>query len=254
MKSIYKFKVQSIQKLRKVLIAIYGLKDKKVIHFIHISKTGGTSIKTALNRHLYVTNRYLICLHTHNFRLKDIPIGDGAFFFLRDPISRFISSFYSRKRMGKPRYNIPWSVDEEIAFSHFSTPNELALALSAKDVNIQNSAISAMKSIKHVNSSYSDWFDSKDYFLSRLTDIKFIGFQESLEQDFTNLRKILYLPKVVKLPQDATKAHRSPSHLDTYLEDKAKQNLLEWYVSDYEFFELCQEQAKKINSESLLME
>ena len=105
-----------------------------------------------------------------------------------------------------------------------------------------------MKTIKHVNSSYYDWFDSKDYFLSRLTDIIFIGFQESLEKDFNSLKKILDLPEVVNLPQDGTKAHRSPSNLDTDLEDKAKQNLMEWYASDYEFFKLCHEQARRINN------
>ncbi len=74
-------------------------KNIQKIHFIHIGKTGGTAVKYALQDYnaTVLGCRYEIILHNHNFKLKDIPIGEKFFFFVREPIDRFISGFYSRK-------------------------------------------------------------------------------------------------------------------------------------------------------------
>jgi len=223
----------------------YSLQGKQVVHFLHIGKTGGTTIKEAL-RHNLITDNYFIKLHHHNFRLKDVPKGHKIIFFLRDPISRFISGFYSRKRMGRPRINNPWCPNEEIAFTQFNTPNELAKCLSSKEKNIKTTAISAMREIDHVKSHFLDWFNDKNYFLSRISDVLYIGFQETLNQDFMNIKKILHLPEFVELPKDEVKSHKNPSHYDKHLDYDAKQNLRKWYKEDYEFLELCKEKAKQI--------
>src|SRR5690606_3021725 len=101
---------------------------KTNLHFIHIGKTGGSNIK-ATSKNIKLDNFKLI-FHPHNVRLKDIPIGDKYFFCTRDPIDRFQSGFYSRKRKGQPRYYSEWSKDEEKSFSLFSSPNELAAMLN----------------------------------------------------------------------------------------------------------------------------
>ena len=54
-------------------------------------------------------------------------------FFVRDPISRFVSGFNSRLRKGLPKMYFPWAPGEKLAFSRFATPNQLALALSSSD-------------------------------------------------------------------------------------------------------------------------
>ena len=61
-----------------------------------------------------------------NSILNDVPAGEKVVFFTRDPVSRFISGFYSRKDgdhgtrfRGLPARKPP--------FPEFSTPNELAL-------------------------------------------------------------------------------------------------------------------------------
>lgn len=221
-----------------------NLQGKQVVHFLHIGKTGGTAIIEAIKYNL-TNNKYIIQIHGHDFRLKDVPIGHKCFFCLRDPISRFVSGFYSRKRKGQPKYNNPWKINEEIAFNQFSTPNELAFALSSEDINVQESAIKAMKNIGHVKSHYWDWFHDKEYFVSRIEDIMFVGYQENLECDFEKLKKILLLPNSLQLPQDKVISHRSNSNEDKHLDDKAKQNLMLWYAQDYKFIKLCKE--KKIN-------
>jgi hypothetical protein len=221
-----------------------GSPDRQIIHFLHIGKTGGTAINHALEP-VRNTAVYRIELHQHSFRLKDVPDGDKVVFFLRDPAKRFVSSFNDRQREGKPRYGGAWGDGEKAAFRQFHTPNDLAGALSSKSPSTRKAAIRAMKTISHVNSSYWDWFENEAYFLSRIRDILFIGFQETLDEDFAALRKMLWLPETIDLPKDDFHAHRSPGEQDTYLGEEALQNLREWYAADYEFIRLCKEHAKR---------
>ena len=207
------------------------------VHFLHIGKTGGSAIKFALKGHQRTKN-YVIHLHEHHFRLDNIPKGEKLFFGVRDPVDRFISAFYSRKREGKPRYAALWSEEEKEAFNRFETPNELALALSVKDDIVKSEAIRAMRSIAHVKDSYWDWFVSETYFLERMSDVLFVCEQENLENDFKRLKDILSLPKHIELPKDSYQAHANPKDIDKKLESQAVINLKRWYSKDYEFLEL----------------
>jgi len=96
---------------------------ERPLHFLHIGKTGGTAVKHALKP---VAAPGYLMLHGHDVRLHDVAPDEQVFFFLRDPLSRFVSAFYSRQREGRPRYVVPWTPDEEAAFGRFRTANELA--------------------------------------------------------------------------------------------------------------------------------
>lgn len=230
-------------KLNNLNLKFYRLKGGKIVNFIHVGKTGGSAIKYALRNHL-VTDQYKIHLRGHTCKLRDIPQGDSVFFFLREPISRFISSFYYKKNQ-KRRWKHPRFLEEKLALETFHSANDLAMALSAEDPDIKQAAVTAMESIEHVNTFYADWFDTKEYLLSRMSDILYIGFQETLEQDFENLKQILGLPKKLELPKDISKANKTLKD-DTDLSEEARQNLISWYASDYEFYQLCQEKAEQI--------
>src|SRR5689334_1107802 len=84
------------------------------VHLLHVGKTGGTAVKHALAG--VVTEQFRIVAHSHDITIRDVPIGEHVVFFVRDPISRFVSGFYSRQRQGRPRYDVPWSPNESIAF------------------------------------------------------------------------------------------------------------------------------------------
>jgi hypothetical protein len=122
------------------------------IHFLHIGKTGGTALGSVLKAYP-VTRQYAISVHFHDVRLTDIPAGEKVFFFLRDPISRFISSFYSRQRQGRSRYNFAWSPEEECAFGLFKTANDLGQALVDEGSESYEHAVNAMLNIHHVRSA-----------------------------------------------------------------------------------------------------
>jgi hypothetical protein len=225
----------------------HALCGRRIVHFIHIGKTGGTAVKHALGSHA-TTPAYLIRRHGHQTQLRHIPEGHGVIFFLRDPQERFVSGFYSRLREGRPRFNNPWQPHERFIFERFPTPNNLARGLSSLDNDERGDAEAAMRTISHVRDSYLRWFESEEYFLSRLADIFFIGFQESLNDDFQNLKTKLGLPQTLTLPEDDVLTHRSPSYLDRRLDDEAVRNIRRWYAADFNFLDLCRAYARRINA------
>jgi len=233
---------------KKALLFNYKLQGKQFIHFLHIGKTGGSAIRNSLSnnfksviskKNVYKLNENIIFLHNHSFKIRNVPKGEKIVFFLRDPVSRFVSGFYSRKRKDQPLYNYKWRPEEKIAFSHFNTPNQLAIALSSDDENERTIAQNAMNGISHVNMQFSFWIESETYLMSRRADILFIGFQETLTQDFKILKSKLNLPDKVKLPEDDLQSHRSLKGEDKTLEDRAVENIKDWYSDDYKILSLC---------------
>ncbi len=191
---------------------------------------------------------YRVELHDHNFALMDVPPGEKAIFFLRDPITRFVSGFHSRKRQGMPRFFFPWRPAEKAAFARFSSPDELAASLSSDNSERRLAAVEAMRRIRHVKDSYSRWLGTRDYFLARLPDIFFVGFQEQLSEDFQRLQSKLGFPDEIALPSDDIAAHRNPSGIDLEVGETAATNLRNWYARDYELVALCRDKAPTINA------
>lgn len=205
---------------------------------MHISKAGGTAVKFAL-KNCHFTKKYVILVHPHAFNLEDLAASHKVVFFVRDPITRFVSGFNSRFRGGQPRYQGTWSQEEATAFEIFQRPGQLAEALSTEDPVLHMKALHAMNNIGHVRSSLARWLISPEYLSSKADQILFIGFLENLELDFTKLKAILGLPQELSLPLDEIMAHRTPASMDRHLSPLARQNLEQWYVRDYIFYHEC---------------
>jgi len=215
------------------------MRKKQTVHFLHIGKTGGSAVKSVLNEYLE-TSKYTLKLHGHNKSLKDIPEGEYVILFLRDPVSRFISGFYSRQRKGQPRYHSEWSPQEKEVFETFITPNQIAISLANELSKNHALSIMAMKTVRHFK-PYKKWYGDFEYFQSRIEDIIFIGFQESLDSDFIELKSILGIPESVSLPIDDIAAHKNPKNLDKSIEESGISALNHWYSDDFEFISLCKE-------------
>lgn len=220
-----------------------GKSVKRKVHFLHIGKTGGSAIKSVLNESLE-TPKFTLKLHEHQTTLKDIPEGEYIIFFLRDPISRFVSGFYSRLRKGQPRYHSEWRPQEKIIFETFNTPNMLACSLSSKSSKDYLLALQAMEHVEHLK-RYSYWYGDSEYFKSRIKDILYIGFQESLNADFCELKNILGLPETAQLPEDDVGAHRNPKGLNKSIDKEGLLALNNWYHEDNKFVSLCKEFMSK---------
>lgn len=248
MAAVYEKVVKSVKRAasaarREADIFRCKISGRQIVRLLHIGKTGGTAVKYAL-RSCSRTKDFLIIPEAHSTTLRDVSPGEKVVFFLRDPVERFVSGFYSRQRQGRPKYVSRWSPAEAEAFERFSSADLLAKALRSGDAAEKAAAEKAMRSIQHVRDKYMNWFESEHYFCSRLDDIFFIGRQESLDRDFEELKKLLRLPASVSLPNDDMNAHRNPADVNRKLGQEAIESLREWYKDDYAFIRLCEERKK----------
>jgi hypothetical protein len=207
-------------------------------HFLHISKTGGGAVKAALAA--APSQQYRVLTYDHSVSLADVPAGENAIFFLRDPIERYVSGFNWRLQRWPVKSASHLREAQRAAFAAFPTPDALGVALAEEGGRLHNEALAAMASIGHVRNHYSEWLLSPDYVMSRSDDLLFIGTQEDLNNDFEILKRILALPDDAELPPlNHPKAHRNPPHLDTTLSPIARHALRLWYSEDYVLFETC---------------
>ena len=229
------------------------------IHYVHIGKSGGTALKHAIREAgqaaIAGTDAKFdkevpwdsplgpVHLHGHGFKLRHVPEGDVAFFSIRDPASRFVSSFYSRLRQGMPRYFREWSEEEEQAFKWFKTPQDLALALAKRRGKKRAQAEFAMQAIRHIRRPLSLWLGDADHLKQKLPQVAYIAQQETLDEDWQRIKAMLSLPADLELPSDPVKAHRAPEDLDRTLTPKMLDSLKDWYAEDYKLVALC-EQAR----------
>ncbi|WP_141667323.1 sulfotransferase family 2 domain-containing protein [Burkholderia cepacia] len=218
--------------------------DGSRIHFLHIGKTGGTALVHAI-KSLGADGRDIrdVHLHGHAVRLPDIPVGEKVFFCLRNPITRYVSGFYSRLRKGRPRYQGEWTEGEAAAFARFGTADALARAIFSQDQAVSAAAHHAMRQIDHVKTSMWDWLISPAYLRSRAADIAFIAQQEWLTDDASVLSEILGLGPL-HLPDDEVDAHRNPAHFDKTLCMQGEDNIRRWYRNDFDAIEVCREIAR----------
>lgn len=206
------------------------LPNRGPVHVLHIGKTGGTALRHALSQ-VPATAALSLVLHHHPTTLEQVPAGERVLFALRDPISRFISAFHSRRRQGRPRYFFPWNPFEERLFAAFPTPSLLAESLADTTAPLHPLAVEAMGQIRHF-APQAHWLGSEAALRERQDSIVHVAFQHSLSEDFAAIKRLLGLPPSLALPDDDTLAHRSPAGLDRSLSPEAEASLRAWYAED----------------------
>ena len=205
------------------------------MHFLHIRKTGGTAVKTALYPWAGAIE---LRLHPHHTTLADIPVGERVICILRDPVERFVSGFNSRLRRGAPRFDRPWNAGEEIAFARYDTPGALADGLVADDPQ----AIEAMHAIRELGRAQADWLPQA-LIEQRRGDLLWIGHNDTLDNDFERLKGLLSLPRDVRLPADDIAAHRTPPEYSRSLSPTGRRALQEMFACDYRLIAWAREMA-----------
>ena len=177
------------------------------LHFLHIGKAAGTQVRYLARRVNAAQDRWQIVKHDHNKNLRDLERQDAYFFSIRDPLTRFFSGFYSRKRKGRPRLNVPWTMDEKQAFETFHHANDLAEALFTPGQR-GHDAFAAIKAIRHTAKNQVDWFESRGALL-RVQPPVWILRQEHFDRDWDGLVQRLGLVGEFTPTCDGKKAHRN---------------------------------------------
>lgn len=212
--------------------------NRRVVYFLHIGKAAGSQIKNALAQINAQQRAVYMQPMRHDITLKDIPEPADYFFSVREPISRFRSGFYSRKRRGQPLNNFPWTRYEEQAFATFEHANDLAEALFARGERGMH-ALAAIKSIEHTAQDQIDWFATTGDFFTIRPPLWILR-QEHFEQDFETFLARAGIAIKPILRQDAVGAHRNDYTQTLPLSEKAKENLRRWYAQDFAFYEAAE--------------
>jgi sulfotransferase famil protein len=215
------------------------------VHIIHIPKSGGSAIRFALREARAKAGGELnsrwgpVWGHDHRFRMVHLEPADMAVFALRDPVSRFISSFYSRLRQGKPRYDLKWTPQERRSFQWFQTPRELADALAEPKGEEHKHAVYAMRWIRHVNRPMTRWLGSPASLYLNRDKVLYVARQESLDDDWERLKELLELPREQVLPKDDIISHRTSYTGDTSISEAGLLALRRWYADDYQVLDFA---------------
>jgi hypothetical protein len=217
----------------------WGADRREPVHFLHIGKNAGTQVGLIAEQINAAGRPVRIVKHGHTVSLRDLPPGDRYFFSIRNPESRFVSGFYSRKRKGQPRIYSEWTAHEAEAFRRFEHANNLAEALSGDDA-LGRSAFFAMKSISHLSMNQLDWFDRSGLFLDLRPPV-FILRTEHFEPDLRELIARLGLEFRFELSRDDVRAHRNDYSQVPALSEKARTNLRDWYRLDFAFYRHCED-------------
>lgn len=207
------------------------------VHFLHLGKCGGTAIGSLVPSINRMQATYRVIRQGHHTFLRDLPVDDAYFFSIRDPMTRFVSGFYSRKREGWPRTVSPWNSYERAAFATFDHATDLAEALFRTD-QVGIAARGAIKAIEHTAMDQVQWFYGAGNFLEVRPPL-FIIRQEHLTSDLDVLCERMGVEEKLTPATDEITSHRNEYRGVPCLSDTATANLRNWYAQDIWFYDMC---------------
>jgi len=238
---------RNIRKLLRVGKENLAQRGRIRINYLHIGKTGGSQISHQLEQANQDNKKYFFVKRPHRVRAADLAESELWFCSVRDPISRFYSGFYSRKRMGRPRNNFSWSPGEEIAFGLFPHANDLAEALDPEHAE-NPSAVKAMSEISHINRPMT--YTLGDGHLSQ--NPIFVIRQEHLNDDLRFFFSILGMDFRPEFSERPIISHRNDYSKEKAppLSEHAKNNLASWYREDFLLMETLAQKWDSLWQES----
>lgn len=132
--------------------------------FLHIPKTGGTSVMTFLEQVSSSVSRLPVPLfHTWTLSLIAEYFPEMQLSFaIRDPLERLISGYHSRLRMGRPEYEVPWAPREAAAFSLYPSIDTFLNGLLDDSEYHQSATSFVMNSLSTLHWNYQYYFGSVD--------------------------------------------------------------------------------------------
>ncbi|RPF71524.1 hypothetical protein [Aurantiacibacter spongiae] len=221
---------------------------RRVIYFLHVGKAAGSQIKQAIAQINRAEDGVLLFSLNHDVYLEDLPLESDYFFSIREPVSRFRSGFYSRKRRGRPLNDIAWTPHEETAFARFEHANDLAEALFEPGETGMR-AVAAMKSIRHASQNQSDWIGLAGDIFSVRQPIWIIR-QEHFEEDLDMFLRRAGIACRPELQTGRRGAHSNDYAGTPEFSDKARDNLRRWYAQDVALYEAVETWMREQSPES----
>lgn len=203
------------------------------IKFLHIGRTGGTTLTQIIQNNSILKKKIEILGH-----FQKIDEYDKIIFAIRNPITRFISAFYHRKNKverlvndGRSSY-VP--IKERAAFKHYQNIGSLLSDLFSDNFCNVNKAKFALRNIMHLGKigTYRFWFKNikKPVKKNVFFIIKFENYKSDLLKLLKNLRV-----KIKRIP------HFRPSKLNKdviVLNNELEKKLILFLEDDYIFISM----------------
>ena len=179
---------------------------KPRLYFLHIGKTGGTSIReSGIGRAVLggqntfrlrdkLTWKYKTHVVGHEKCPDSIKSKSNLAFFIREPALRLKSAFNCGKYFGiQSEYRKSISQSDAIAelYEQFNDFNCWIHALNDSESTLHSNAQDLMKLDYHLSRGYTFYFGNVKLVESRKDEILFIGEQESFDQDSRRLLEII---------------------------------------------------------------
>lgn len=188
------------------------------IAFIHINKTGGSSIERALGwRNISPTHSTL-----KELTLKHKNIDKYyKFSFVRNPYSKMVSQYHHRKQN---------MVDQKVINLNFKdwVKNLDELGFKIKGTGNQLAWLSNQEWV---------WDEDKQIYTKRPEKIEigvdFIGFFEALNEDWKHLQNEVGINPLLKLPHIRKSNH---AHYSEYYDDETQEIVYTRFKDDFEYF------------------
>lgn len=198
--------------------------------FLHIPKTAGSAISTAIGTAQLNDGVARPEIFGHEVSLMDLS-GHNVVFCVRDPVERVISGFYSRRRMGRPRNDVRHTKEEAKTFRRWTHFEDLA-----RDVlRGEQRAIRAWASIKHLR-PLSTWLVSVNALAS--ANIAYVADVRTLGDEWPRVREVLGLSESAALPSSPIDAHRAPTPAPE-ISPEVRRDLAAMLWHDYVLVEEC---------------
>ena len=210
---------------------------RQKIHFLHLGKNAGTQFKFCAAQVNAFSKSHVFTLHKHEKVLADLAKGSLYAFVTRDPVTRFRSGFYSRKRRGQPRTYVDWRKAEAVAFSRFEHANQLAESLY-EETERGDQARSAMAAIRHVCQHQHSWFEAEPDFLNTRPPVAILR-QEFFRDDLLAMYRQLGIEVEPVFATDRLNTHKNDYSNTQPLSNNARENLRRWYAADIAFIAEC---------------
>ena len=208
------------------------------VHYLHIGKTAGTQIARVSEQINRKADKAKILQHHHDISLDDLPSDACYFFSIRDPVTRFVSGFYSRKRKGRPRYYSEWSDSERAAFSKFEHAEDLAKTLYSES---DSDALQAIASIRHLAVKQHEYFKFHGDFLKSRPPMGIVrveNFEEDLQRLITKIDADIDFSEL-DITTDPVKSHANDYSETPSLSDQSIENLKKYLYEDFVFYAQC---------------
>nr|WP_256359555.1 sulfotransferase family 2 domain-containing protein [Synechococcus sp. UW106] len=234
----------------------------KKIAYLHIGKCAGTTLYE-----YFKNNKDTDITYLHMKRIEISEAEDYEFiFFIRHPISRFVSAFNHSKRivefdMSKLNINhlnhdnsyAPKRIKRKmlhggVAFSkkydqltrHFKSANDLAESLYCEDIQQRSKAQKLMSLPKEHLFKGIGWYLHNGELIKRFAqNIKFVGCVETIGKD---LQTACTLFKLDANPEQLTRKRTGLGSDQRQLSSAAIENLRHWYRdTDYQAIQLLHE-------------